>query len=57
MPYDVVDLVDFSANKEIEKLEAAFKALADIRVDSAIEKEQERIGAMFSAPRAAVGGQ
>lgn len=48
MPYNASDLVDYSAQKEIEKLETAFNDLADILADRQIEKEQERIGAIFS---------
>lgn len=48
MPYSSVDLVDFSAQKEIEKLETVFKDLADIRVQGLLSKTQERVGAFFS---------
>lgn len=43
-----VDLVDFSAQREIEKLEAAFDALADMRAQARLQKVADHIGAYYS---------
>jgi hypothetical protein len=57
MPYEPVDMVDFSAEKEIEKLENAFADLADLRVAGLLQRQQEHIGRYFSDPKSAAGGK
>jgi hypothetical protein len=48
MDYNPADLVDYAVQQEFDKLNTAFSQLADQRVQNALAKTKERIGAYYS---------